>query len=239
MMRETPPAGWSVLFFDLDGPLLDVSPRYVRLHQALLAEFGEAGMDAKTYWERKRAACPEASILDELGAGAHALDYARRRQEWIETRDYLSHDQPWPWAHATLAQLGAAWRLVLVTARSCRPLLLEQLARLGLAPFFHEVLSLPAGPRVDQQKAGLIRDYLARHGLPAAGHWMIGDTEADVGAGRLTGQRTVAVLSGIRNRELLLRAEPDFLLDSIRDLDSRLDLSRPNVPFPEDRDVSN
>jgi hypothetical protein len=47
---------------------------------------------------------------------------------------------------------------------------------------------------------------------------MVGDTEADVGAGRLTGVRTVAVLSGIRNRDLLLRAGPDFLLEDIREL---------------------
>jgi phosphoglycolate phosphatase-like HAD superfamily hydrolase len=207
-----------VLFFDLDGPLLDVSPRYVRLHHALLAQAGLAGMGADRYWERKRAACPEETILQELGAGEQAADYLRRRLELIESPEYLRHDRPWPWAQGSLARLGAVGPLVLVTARANRPLLLEQLDRLGLAAFFHEVLSAPAGRRVDVQKAELIGDYLARHGHAPRGHWMIGDTEADVGAGRLTGQRTVAVLSGIRNRALLLQASPDFLLDDIRAL---------------------
>jgi phosphoglycolate phosphatase len=203
-----------ILFFDLDGPLLDVSPRYIALHRALL---GESGMAGPAYWERKRAACPEEAILVEIGA----LDrppYLRRRLELIETAEYLAFDRPWPWAHAILTRLSAAHPLVLVTARSRRPLLLEQLDRLGLAHFFHEVLSTAAGRRVDEQKAALMRDYLDRHGLPHEGHAIIGDTEADIGAGRLLGLRTVAVLSGIRNRELLLRAEPDYLLDDIREL---------------------
>jgi phosphoglycolate phosphatase len=206
------------LFFDLDGPLLDVSGRYAALHHDLLAEAGRRGLPGETYWQRKRALCPEESILEEVGAAEFADAYVPRRLALIETPEYLAHDRPWPWAHAMLARLGAARPLVLVTARSCRPLLLEQLDRLELASFFHEVLSTPAGRRVDEQKADLIRDYLSRHGLTPAGGWMIGDTEADIGAGRLIGLRTAAVLSGIRCRELLLRAAPDFLLDDIREL---------------------
>jgi phosphoglycolate phosphatase len=207
-----------VLFFDLDGPLLDVSPRYVRLHRDLLARKGMAGLESDCYWQRKRAACPEEVILKALGAESHAAEYQRLRLEWIETLEYLIYDRPWPWAHAVLTRLSLSNTLVLVTARSQRQLLDEQLARLELAAFFHEVLSTPAGRHVDQQKSVLIRDYLDRHQLPRHGHWMIGDTEADIGAGRYLGLHTAAVLSGIRNRELLLRTEPDFLLSDIREL---------------------
>ena len=121
-------------------------------------------------------------------------------------------------SRAAQTQPTASGPLVIVTARACRPLLLEQLDRLGLTPFFHEVLSVPAGRHVDEQKAELIRDYLARHTREAAGSWMVGDTEADVLAGRLVGLRTVAVLSGIRDRDLLLRANPDHLVADIREL---------------------
>lgn len=207
-----------VLFFDLDGPLLDVSPRYVRLHHELLARIGKTGLDADTYWQRKRATCPEEHILAELGAAEYAAEYARLRLQWIETPAYLVHDHPWPWTHAVLSRLSGAYPLVLVTARACRSLLLEQLSRLQLAVYFHEVLSTPAAKHVDQQKADLIRDYLERRALSPHGHWMIGDTEADIGAGRLLGLRTSGVLSGIRNRELLLRTQPDYLLSDIREL---------------------
>jgi phosphoglycolate phosphatase len=207
-----------ILFFDLDGPLLDVSGRYLALHHALLGELGLRGLPGTTYWDRKRAVCPEDRILAEIGAAEHAEVYCRRRLALIETPEYLAHDRPWPWASSILSRLKADFPLVLVTARADRTLLLQQLDRLNLAPFFDEVLSTPAGRRVDEQKAALIRAYLERHGQPSAGCWMIGDTEADIGAGRLLGLRTAAVLSGIRTRELLLRAEPDFLLDDIREL---------------------
>ena len=217
-----------IVFFDLDGPLLDVSARYVALHHAVLSDLGLRGLPGPTYWQRKRSRCTEESILAEVGVTAHIDAYVSRRLELIETSEYLVHDRPWPWARAILTRLATAGPLVLVTARANRPLLLEQLDRLDLASFFHEVLSTPAGLRVDEQKAALIRDYLARHGHgedPAGSKtrpraWIVGDTEADIGAGRLTGLRTVAVLSGIRDREFLLRAEPDYLLNDIRELPS-------------------
>ena len=47
---------------------------------------------------------------------------------------------------------------------------------------------------------------------------MVGDTEADIGAGRLVGLHTAGVLCGIRDREHLAAARPDALLDDIRAL---------------------
>ena len=44
-----------ILFFDLDGPLLDVSHRYVALHHDLLYAHGWTGMEARRYWAGKRA----------------------------------------------------------------------------------------------------------------------------------------------------------------------------------------
>ena len=54
---------------------------------------------------------------------------------------------------------------------------------------------------------------------------MIGDTEADVLAGKQVGLGTVAVLSGIRDEAHLSRAPADFLLPDIRSLPTVL-----NVP---------
>jgi phosphoglycolate phosphatase-like HAD superfamily hydrolase len=106
----------------------------------------------------------------------------------------------------------------MVTARADRTALLKQLEDLGVRPAFHEILSEPGGNRVDLQKAALIANYLKRHDLDADGSWMIGDTEADVGAGKRAGLRTVAVLTGIRDAKHLRRAEPDYLLHDIREL---------------------
>jgi phosphoglycolate phosphatase len=207
-----------ILFFDLDGPLLDVSPRYVRLHQELLKPHGHAGMDPAVYWDRKRARRSEDDVLAELGIGHLADIYGPERLRLIETPEWLTHDRCWPWSLECLGDLSKRATLVMVTARADRTALLKQLDDLGVRPFFHEILSEPGGERVDLQKAALIADYLKRHGLDADGSWMIGDTEADVGAGKHVGLRTVAVLTGIRDAKHLRRAEPDYLLDDIRGL---------------------
>src|SRR4051794_15370214 len=94
-----------VIFFDLDGPLLDVSPRYVRLHHDLLGRAGAAGMPGELYWRRKRAVCPEESILAELGLSHLTADYLPERLRLIETPEYLLHDRAWPWAAEVLTRL--------------------------------------------------------------------------------------------------------------------------------------
>jgi phosphoglycolate phosphatase len=208
----------TILFFDLDGPLLDVSARYVALHHALLEAVGARGMEGNRYWQCKRALRSEEAILEELGASEHVPHYVPRRLDLIETEPYLAHDRPWPWAIPVLTSLMEHHLLVIVTARAQRPALIDQLARFDLRRFFQEILSTPAGRHVGEQKAGLIREYLDRHGRPPAGHWMIGDTEADIDAGKRLGFKTAAVLSGIRDEEHLRAAGPDHLLNDIREL---------------------
>jgi phosphoglycolate phosphatase len=210
------------LFIDLDGPLLDVSARYAALHRDLLHAAGLRGMTADRYWERKRARIPEEEILRELGVLGLAHDYLRLRLERVESPDYLALDRPWPWTHEVLGLLARRYPLVLVTARANHLLLLEQLDRLELVAFFHEILSEPARRGVDRQKARLIDAYLRRHDRPADG-WMVGDTEADVSAGQIVGLRTAAVQNGLRNGDLLQQAEPDHLLNDIRELPGLLE----------------
>ncbi len=213
-----------ILFFDLDGPLLDVSRRYVALHHDLLGEHGMAGMEAARYWACKRAVRPEEEILAELGAEDIAAVYMSRRFALIETPAYLRHDRCWPWTPVCLAHLAKHVRIVMVTARADRTALLRQLDDLGLRCHFHAILSEAGGDRVELQKAALINAYLRRHPSFGNNHCMIGDTEADILAGQKVGLRTVAVLSGIRDEAHLRQVRPDVLLPDIRKLPLALNL---------------
>jgi phosphoglycolate phosphatase-like HAD superfamily hydrolase len=47
--------------------------------------------------------------------------------------------------------------------------------------------------------------------------WVIGDTPLDIACGRAINARTVGVLTGGYDREELTAAEPDLLLDDLRD----------------------
>src|SRR5687768_14996422 len=109
-----------LLFFDLDGPLIDVSERYQILHRNLLEEMGVTPLAPAMYWQRKRKRFPEVTILKELGASEFEPLYSRRRLELIEADSYLAHDRLWPWTIPVLTTLAAHYALILVTVRSNR-----------------------------------------------------------------------------------------------------------------------
>jgi phosphoglycolate phosphatase len=215
-----------MIFFDLDGPLLDVSERYQILHRDLIEAMRGTPLTPNIYWQRKRQRCPEAAILEELAISELEPSYSRRRLDLIETDKYLAYDRLWPWTRPVLTTLIARYTLILVTVRSNREALERQLTRLNLRRFFKAILSESATNPVEAQKARLIHDYLSPQDIPTRGSWIIGDTEADIGAGQLLGMTTVAVRCGIRDDEQLARMDPNYLIDDIRvlpDLMSRKD----------------
>jgi phosphoglycolate phosphatase-like HAD superfamily hydrolase len=179
---------------------------------------GFAAMAGDLYWQRKRARRHEAEILSEIEAEEHLPEYQRRRMELIENWEVLLIDRCWPWTKAVLDELGGKHSLVVVTARANRELLLKQLDHLELSGYFCEILSIPAGEQVGQQKASLIAAYLRDQGRGAEGGWMVGDTEADIEAGRRMHLQTAAVLCGIRDEEHLAAAHADYMIDDIRGL---------------------
>ena len=207
-----------ILFFDLDGPIIDVSLRYKILHRDLLERMGVTPMAPDFYWQRKCRRYTEAAILQEIGASELEPLYSRLRLELIEEDDYLKHDCLWPWTIPVLTTLATWQPLALVTVRSNRDALERQLTRLDLRRFFRIVLSEPAGDCVDKQKADMIRGYFVQESLPTRGHWIIGDTEADIGAGQLLGFTTVGICCGIRNKEFLSVMNPTHMLCDIRPL---------------------
>ena len=203
---------------DLDGPLLDVSERYKTLHQDLLCDFDSIPIPPDIYWERKRERVPESAILEEFGMETLDVPYNRRRLELIETDRYLALDHLWPWTIHTLSAIMTSHTLVLITLRAKRDALERQLVRLGLQEFFEAILSEPATQPEALIKVRLIRDYLSQRRASSTGHWVIGDTEADIRAGQVLGMTTVAVCCGIRNDEQLTRLNPTYLINDIREL---------------------
>ena len=48
----------------------------------------------------------------------------------------------------------------------------------------------------------------------------VGDTSGDVEAGKIAGVKTIGITWGFQNRDLLSRAEPDYLIDDIVEIKS-------------------
>ncbi len=61
-------------------------------------------------------------------------------------------------------------------------------------------------------------DIAARMGASPAAVWMVGDSQADVATARAAGMVAVAATWGFRDRDVLVAAGPDFLIDRPTDL---------------------
>jgi phosphoglycolate phosphatase-like HAD superfamily hydrolase len=201
------------IFLDLDGPILDVSQRYHRLHCDLVSQHGGRPLDRDTYWQAKRERVPEPEILAPTGLSPQAIaeiETARGRR--IESPKYLTFDRPWPWTIPVLEALADVSSLVLVTLRRHPDRLLRQLGELDLHRYFDRVVAGPGDGTVEA-KARLLRD----EGISfPPGSVLVGDTEIDIASGRALNLRTIAVRSGIRSDAQLERWAPDLLVDDLR-----------------------
>jgi phosphoglycolate phosphatase-like HAD superfamily hydrolase len=208
-----------LLLFDLDGPILDVRPRYHALHVELVEAHGGTPLDRDTYWALKRDQVSEAAIVARTGlVGDSLAEVLRRRALAIEHADYVALDEVWPWSRAVLSELGRSATLVLVTLRADVPLVLRQLEALKLLKSFEKVLAGPGSgpaPKVERVRdAGLVGNRRTV---------FIGDTEVDVQSGRELGVRTVATRTGIRSEAKLASFGADAVLDDIRGLPTWLE----------------
>jgi len=210
-MARNPHLTTMVIYFDLDGPILDVSERYFRVHRAIV---GSGVLGRAEFWNLKRQRAPLDQILAKDKASIDTQTYRTAWLSLIEEQEYLKHDRVVAGARAVLALLGLSHRLVLVTLRRNRENLLWQLKDLDLASSFARILSGNAREELDwQTKARLIRADLEEEGEgPAV---IVGDTEVDLLAGQVLGLATIAVCSGIRAPQFLGTIHPDWLLDDI------------------------
>lgn len=201
------------LFFDLDGPILDVKFRHHRVYAEGIRAARGIPLAVDDFWELKRARASDAELLHRSGLGPETLDQFRaHRLRRIEEDDVLCDDLMQPGMTELLPDLAARHPLYLVTVRRCRDALERQLARLNLARHFVAVLS---GQETAAPAWQLKRDLIVSRLRPAAGiDWIVGDTETEILAGRALGLRTVAVSNGIRTESFLATHKPDYLLPS-------------------------
>jgi phosphoglycolate phosphatase len=207
------------LVLDLDGTIVDCAARHHACYADLAREYGFRALDARTYWNMKRARAPWASILAVTGGEEHADLFVKLFVNRVELPRYLALDRPYP---GTLDALGLlrnlATRLHLATMRSEIPGLHVQLVRLGIDTYFDRVAARGTGRHVS--KADLATEHLADLGPRTV--W-IGDTEDDVAAARRIGAFSCVVDCGLRERSLLEACKPDLVASDLRDAANILD----------------
>jgi phosphoglycolate phosphatase len=160
---------------------------------------------------------PLSSMLDELGGKISPS--VRNAFLSIYRESYRSRDArtalPYPEVIPTLQALSA-FTLGVVTTKEPEQAEIV-LRRLGLNSFFQHIQS-PAGDlRAKPAPDTVLAALAALHCIPSQA-LMVGDTPADMLAGKAAGVRTCAVTYGFGSREALSCCAPDSVIDSFGEL---------------------
>ncbi|MFA5927122.1 MAG: HAD hydrolase-like protein [Patescibacteria group bacterium] len=198
------------LFLDIDGPILDVSDRYYRVYQDFCDKNQLVPSTKKKFWQTKRAK-KDINIPDKLRA-----DFRDYWAKVIESPAYTKFDQIQLGAITALDKLSQHNNLFAVSLRQDSKTEMSILKQFGIVEYFCQIFI--ASPALFQSennwkiKRDLIAD-IANHNDMIAG-----DTGTDIKCGQNLGLKTVAVLSGISNRQILTRYKPDYITDNITTL---------------------
>lgn len=208
MPGQRPPT----LVFDLDGTLLDVSARHHHVYSAVCGSLGGHPLDRAAYWHLMRQRTGLIEILARSGLSDSQLTaFETAFGESIELPKNLGFDTLFPETVPVLTRLAATYRCALVSLRRSATALRAQLAVFGLTPFFESIQNAAPGADPAFEKARLIRKTVPEDD-PAI---VIGDSEADVAAANVLGHLSIAVSSGIRDRDILARDHPGYVVDGI------------------------
>ncbi len=206
------------VIFDLDGTLVN-SLRDIATSINLTR--GQLGL----------APLPEQEITCLIGEGSAALvratvpvpegDFAAAVERYHA--NYVEHvldtTRLFPGMEALLRRL-AGRPLAIVTNKNERiaHLVLEGL---GIRPLFSVVLCGESLPKKKPDPLPVLVT-LERFGLPPQKVGLIGDGLHDVAAGKAAGVVTIAVSYGVGGRAALAAERPDYLVDSVAELDRLL-----------------
>jgi phosphoglycolate phosphatase len=229
----------TTVFCDFDGPIVDVSDRYYSTYQMALADtarfYREFSPELRVadrpsqhvltkvqFWQMKQNRTPDREIAQRSGLDGEQIDFFLARVLKIVNRpELLQQDKLQPgvsWALNLLRTEGA--KLILVTLRD-RDEANNILEQHGLRSLFAAIYGTDNSQAAYQNYAELKTQLLDRaisdHCHPnKQDAWMIGDTEADILAGRAMGIPTIGLTCGIRSHQQLnllapTRIETDLL----------------------------
>ena len=195
------------IFFDLDGTLISLKNRYIKLFQDFLIS-PQAQISSDEYWNLKRLGKSDHDILSGSNQNTININIAKRL-EYIEDKKYLSLDKLHPHTKKILLSLKN-YKLTLITMRKNDHNLRDELNNLEINHFFDEVISgqLFDNDHVDGRLA-LIRK--ANNFSPNFSI-IVGDTEVDYKIAERLKVPCVLVTYGLRSVNFLKKNCPNVQL---------------------------
>jgi len=207
------------IFFDLDGPIIDVSRRYFFVHKIICQKLGVKKIGTlESYWRETRRKISYEELLHTKNKAL--ID--RYKYLWlanIEKQENFRKDKIFSYSKGVMQKLAKNNNLVLVTLRRKKKTLLKELFRFGLKKYFKEIFVVfdnNIEHHVSKYKAVKKSSYFKKDAV------FVGDTEVDIKAAKMLEIKIIGVTSGIRNKKTLKTFKPDAIIKDITLLERRL-----------------
>jgi HAD superfamily hydrolase (TIGR01509 family) len=211
------------VLFDLDGTLIDSVPAYTKMLEIIVSRLNLNPATKEVVAELMKGglAAWEVLIPEEMKDRKEAL-----REQIMEVgmeagRDiFLNEVRLIPGSTEIFSQLSAnKIKIGVVTSTHAKFIdgKLLPLKEKGIDQLIDTVITIEDAPNVKPAPDPLI-ECARRLGVAEEQSVYVGDSHIDIRAGKAAGMKTVAVLTGIDDYEILEKEDPDMIVDSVIEL---------------------
>jgi phosphoglycolate phosphatase len=206
----------TTILCDLDGTLVDSRRDIAVAFQHAWRAVG-GGTPPSTAAIAQHIGKPLAEMLSALGGvlSPPLLSTFLTAYRHTYARQDACLTQPYPGVIATLQALSS-FTLGIVTTKE-QGQAESVLRRLALTPFFQHIQGGTPGLCLKPAPDTILTALAALHCAPPHA-LMVGDTPADILAGKAAGTTTCAVTYGFGRREALVQCAPDYVVDTFGEL---------------------
>ena len=214
--------------FDFDGPIIDVSDRYYRAYLESLK--GSATnkpqiLTKEDFWKLKRNRITDFEISLMSGLSINdSKSSAEARKELSFKTEFLEQDRLFDDVYKTFEYLKSKKIPFFIVTLRNKKQLDHAIKQFKLNKYISEecLFCINDGYKITndiQEKHILLVSAMNKLDLSPENSWIIGDTETDIHAGRLAKYgKAIAISRGIRSKELLETAKPDYLINNLAEV---------------------
>jgi phosphoglycolate phosphatase-like HAD superfamily hydrolase len=224
------------ILLDLDGTLLNISERYYQLYKDISKKLNINPLPKNKFWQFKRLKKSNKDIVKKTYKGKDidliCSAFERIYLRDIEKRKYLKFDTFSKENIKTIQHIKQKnIKIVIWTLRKSKINVISQLKKFGVNNMIDGIISREDIRNNTKDirikgidiKKEMIAKFIEMY--KNKGTLVIGDTEADILAGKFANLPTIAVCNGLRDKSFLLNEKPFLLLNSL----SQLNLNKLNL----------
>jgi phosphoglycolate phosphatase len=199
-----------LFLFDFDGVLVDSLDVYHRAVRWCLEKMGRPIIKTQDEY----VALFEDNFYEALAKKGVDLDaFSGALIEYAKNVDYYQDVKPFPSVLPVLEKLCGNNILAIISSNSSQAIR-KILARFQYNGCFQDIL----GSEFHLSKKIKIDHAVTTCRISRDNTYYVGDTSGDIREGKAAGVRTIAVTWGWHSREILIAAQPDFLIDDPEEL---------------------